>query len=70
MKTLKITWLSCENCDGGNTEKSHVIVHTEKGCGFRLYGGDPAECPVCHEKGVIEAEDGIAWVNWEPHNDD
>ncbi|ANZ87775.1 hypothetical protein [Citrobacter freundii] len=30
MKTLKITWLSCDNCDGGNQPGSFISVTTEK----------------------------------------
>lgn len=65
MKTLKIKWLSCDNCDGGNTEASHVLVTTEKGCGFRLYEGDKAKCPCCGAKGIIGADGENAWVEWE-----
>lgn len=65
MKKLKITWLSCEYCDGANAEQSHVVVSTEKGCGFRLYSGDKVECPVCFHHGVIDADGENAWVEWD-----
>lgn len=65
MKNLKIKWLSCESCDGGNSQDSHVLVTTEKGCGFRLYSGDKAECPECGAMGVINADGENAWVEWE-----
>ncbi|ELY4215924.1 hypothetical protein SMY84_001817 [Cronobacter turicensis] len=64
MKTLKIKWLSCERCDGGNDKNSHIVVKTEKGRGFRLYAGDEAECPRCGAKGVIDADGESAWVEW------
>lgn len=65
MKTLKITWLSCDSCDGGNQPGSFISVTTEKGCGFRLYEGDKAECPCCGATGVICADGENAWVEWD-----
>ncbi|GEM_PF-3423700 len=65
MKTLKITWLSCDSCDGGNQPGSFISVTTEKGCGFRLYEGDKAECPCCGATGVIDADGESAWVEWD-----
>lgn len=65
MKTLKITWLSCDSCDGGNQPGSFISVTTEKGCGFRLYEGDKAECPCCGATGVIGADGENAWVEWD-----
>lgn len=63
MKTLKIKWLSCDNCT--DNQADHVIVQTEKGCGLFLYSGDKAECPHCHAKGIIDADGENAWVEWE-----
>ena len=64
MKTLKITWLDCDKCDAKEKQTSHILVQTEKGLGFRLYGGDKAECPLCHTTGVIDADGENAWVEW------
>ena len=64
METLKISWLSCDACDAGDQQTSHVLVSTEKGCGFWLFAGDEAECPNCHAKGVIDADGESAWVDW------
>ena len=65
MKTLKITWLSCDKCDAGDQQNSFVSVKTEKGCGFSLYVGDKAECPSCGAKGVIDADGESTWVVWD-----
>lgn len=65
VKTLKIKWLSCDECDGGDQQTSHVLVTTEKGCGFRLYAGDKVECPICSATGVIDADGESAWVEWD-----
>ncbi|UVX31524.1 hypothetical protein M12a_00013 [Klebsiella phage VLCpiM12a] len=62
MKTLNISWLSCNNCDA---EPSRVIVQTEKGNKNRLYCGDKAECAECGNQGVIEADGENAWVEWD-----
>lgn len=63
MKTLKIKWLSCDNCMPD--EADHVIVFTEEGSEEFLYSGDKAECPHCKAKGVIDADGENAWVEWE-----
>lgn len=63
MKTLKITWLdTCPDCD----EIPHTLVTTEKGYGLWLYDGDIATCPLCNKNGVIECDENIAFVVWEP----
>lgn len=63
MKTLKIKWLSCDNCM--SHEADHVVVHTEEGSEGFLYSGDTAECPHCHATGTIDADGDSAWVEWD-----
>jgi len=59
MNELKINWLDeCPECG----ESTHT-VHTENGSEKWLYDGDKVVCD-CGQKGEIECDDGIAWVNW------
>lgn len=60
MKVLDIYWLECDTC-----EDSVIQVTTEMGDEEWFYQGDTAICKNCKNSGVIEAEDGIAWVVWE-----
>lgn len=60
MSDIKIDWLdACPICSC-----SEHIVQTEQGSNKWLYSGDLVSCCECNHAGVIDADDGVAWVDW------
>lgn len=61
MRIIEIGWLNrCREC--GNKKHS---VQTERGSYRRLYEDDAVKCTVCGLNGVIQANEGYAFVLWE-----
>jgi hypothetical protein len=57
---LEIDWLGeCAICGC-----SELKVTTDEGSQEWLYSDDKVECSECGHQGLVDADDGVAWVDW------